>query len=120
MGLSALITGGASGMGAALAAKLASRGIGLFIADLQTSQGLSVAKSISEEYKVPVDFHQVDITQEKEVKRMVETATRRTGRLDYAANCAGICEKIWAEEESITTDMFDKLVTRTRPLRRSR
>jgi NAD(P)-dependent dehydrogenase (short-subunit alcohol dehydrogenase family) len=50
----------------------------------------------------------VNITQEAEVKALVEAATALTGRLDYAANCAGICEAIWEEEESITTELFDR------------
>lgn len=41
---------------------------------------------------------------------MVKTAAKRWGRLDYTANCAGICGKIWDEEESVTTELVDRSV----------
>ena len=43
-GMSAIVTGAASGLGRAAAAKLASRGAGVVIFDLPKSEGDSVAK----------------------------------------------------------------------------
>jgi NAD(P)-dependent dehydrogenase (short-subunit alcohol dehydrogenase family) len=110
MAISALVTGGASGIGEAVARKLASRGIAVSIADTQKDRGIAIAEHIASAYNVKTAFHQVDVTQEIEVKQLVEVATSLTGRLDYAANCAGICETVWAEEESITTEIFDRCV----------
>jgi 3-hydroxyacyl-CoA dehydrogenase/3-hydroxy-2-methylbutyryl-CoA dehydrogenase len=106
--LVALVTGGASGIGRAVANKLASRGVSIVIGDLNEEQGTKVAAEIAKEFNVRSHFHQVNVTQEAEVKALVEAATALTGRLDYAANCAGICEAIWEEEESITTELFDR------------
>jgi 3-hydroxyacyl-CoA dehydrogenase / 3-hydroxy-2-methylbutyryl-CoA dehydrogenase len=106
--LVALVTGGASGIGRAVANKLASRGVSIVIGDLNEEQGTKAAAEIAKEFNVRSHFHQVNVTQEAQVKALVEAATALTGRLDYAANCAGICEAIWEEEESITTELFDR------------
>ena len=106
--LVALVTGGASGIGRAVANKLASRGVFIVIGDLNEKQGTEAAAEIAKEFNVRSHFHQVNVAQEAEVKALVEAATALTGRLDYAANCAGICEAIWEEEESITTELFDR------------
>ena len=103
-----MITGAGGGIGKALARKLASRGISVMVVDMNEQHGNQVAGEIAKDYNVRSKFRKVDITQEQQVKDAVIDSTEWTGRLDYAANCAGICESIWAEEESITTELFDK------------
>lgn len=103
-----MITGAGGGIGRALARKLASRGVSVMVVDMNEEHGNQVAEEIAKDYGVRSKFRKVDITQEQQVKDAVIDATDWTGRLDYAANCAGICESIWAEEESITTELFDK------------
>lgn len=105
---SAIVTGGASGIGEAVSSKLASRGINVLIADLQRERGIAVAKRLSSTYSVDAHYTPVDVSIEHSVEAMVRCAVQRWGRLDYAANCAGICESTWSEEESITTDLVDK------------
>jgi len=106
--LVALVTGAASGIGRAVARKLASRGISVVLADMNAEQGTAVANDIAQKYGVRTEFHPIDVTQESEVKALVASAASLTGRLDYAANCAGICESVWEEEESITTELFER------------
>ncbi|OAP58402.1 2,5-dichloro-2,5-cyclohexadiene-1,4-diol dehydrogenase [Fonsecaea erecta] len=106
--LVALVTGAASGIGRAVANKLARRGISLLLADRNQNQGSAAADDIAQKYRVRAKFQRVDVTQESEVKQLVAAALEFTGRLDYAANCAGICETVWDEEESITTELFDR------------
>lgn len=106
--LVALVTGGASGIGRAVANKLASRGISVMIGDLNETQGTEAAAEIAKEFNVRAHFHKVNVTKEAEVQALMEAAAALTGRLDYAANCAGICEAIWEEEESITTELFER------------
>ena len=106
----ALITGAAGGIGRATAHKLASRGMSIVVVDMNERGGKETVQQVSDKWNVDSKFLKVDITQEQDVKRMVTAATDWTGRLDYAANCAGICESVWAEEESITTELFDKCV----------
>jgi NAD(P)-dependent dehydrogenase (short-subunit alcohol dehydrogenase family) len=111
MGLfSAVVTGGASGIGTAVARKLASRGIAVLIADVQVEKGQSLVKEIRTKYKTPAEFVRTDVSQESDVQKMVQTAVDSWGRLDYAANCAGICEKIFDEEETVTAELVDRSV----------
>ena len=107
---SAVVTGGASGIGEAVCRKLASRGINLLVADLQIDRGTTLAKELTAKHGVDAEFLRMDVMQEHDIDHMVRTAVNRWGRLDYAANCAGICEKVWDEEESITTALFDRYV----------
>lgn len=107
----ALITGAAQGIGRATANKLASRGVSIVFADMNADKGHQAAKEVKDKFGVQTSFVKVDVTQEQQVKDMIAAALKVNGRLDYAANCAGICESVWAEEESITVELFDKYVT---------
>ncbi|OAP62690.1 hypothetical protein AYL99_01917 [Fonsecaea erecta] len=104
----AFITGGSGGIGRATAHKLASRGISIVVADMDQQQGAKVSEEVAKKWNVKTKFLQLDVTQEQQVKDAIAASTEWTGRLDYAANCAGICEAIWAEEESITTELFER------------
>lgn len=104
----AFITGASGGIGRATAHKLASRGVSIVLVDMNEEQGKKVAKEVAQKWEVKTKFLKTDITQEQQVKDAVAASTEWTGRLDYAANCAGICESIWGEEESITTELFDR------------
>jgi NAD(P)-dependent dehydrogenase (short-subunit alcohol dehydrogenase family) len=110
MASGAVVTGAASGIGEAVCRKLASRGINLLVVDLQVDRGTALTKELEETHGVDTHFLRVDVMQEDDIKNMVATAVKRWGRLDYAANCAGICEKVWDEEESITSAIFDRFV----------
>lgn len=105
---SAIVVGGASGIGEATARKLASRGISVCIADRNEEQAKAVANDITVTYNVRAKHVHVDVANEDSVKSAVEFAARITGRLDFAANCAGICESIWEEERSFTVEVFDR------------
>jgi NAD(P)-dependent dehydrogenase (short-subunit alcohol dehydrogenase family) len=106
--LVAFISGGGGGIGEATAHKLASRGIWTVVVDMNAQNGQRVSDDVAKKWGVKSKFLKVDITEEQQVKEAVAAATEWTGRLDYAANCAGICESVWAEEESITTELFEK------------
>lgn len=108
--LSVLVVGGASGIGEATARKLASRGLTVCIADRDIDQAKTVAFSIASECNVRAETVHVDVVDENSIKEAVVFAASLTGRLDFAANCAGICESTWDEEASITAEVFDKYV----------
>jgi NAD(P)-dependent dehydrogenase (short-subunit alcohol dehydrogenase family) len=106
---SAIVTGGAAGIGEAVCKKLASRGINILIADLQAEKGKELVNRLIRDYRVEADYISVDVTKEDDIKDMVTLAVKHWGRLDYAANCAGICiEEEWDGEESITTAAVEK------------
>lgn len=106
--LVALVTGAASGIGKAVSHKLASRGISVVLADLDKARGQEVAKEIQQSYRVRAQFRQLNVAHEAEVKDLISFSASLTGRLDFAANCAGIAEGNRDEEESITSEWFDK------------
>jgi NAD(P)-dependent dehydrogenase (short-subunit alcohol dehydrogenase family) len=106
----AFVSGGLGGIGKATAHKLASRGISIVLADMNEEEGHQAADDIAKKWSVKSRFVKLDVTQENQVRDAVKAATGWTGRIDYAANTAGICESTWAEEESITTEVFEKCV----------
>ena len=88
-GAVAIVTGGASGIGRALAVALAQRGARVVLADLQTEVARRVATQI-EETGGNATAAELDVTDFSSVKRVVEDTYSRFGRLDYLFNNAGI------------------------------
>jgi NAD(P)-dependent dehydrogenase (short-subunit alcohol dehydrogenase family) len=82
-GASAIVTGGASGIGAASARLLAARGAKVVVADLQGDQGAQLADDIGGA------FVRVDVTDTGEIEAAVNTATD-LGPLRVLVNSAGI------------------------------
>ena len=80
----ALITGGASGIGAATARLLAAEGAHVTIADLPSSDGAAVAAAMG------ARFHAVDVADADAVGAMVAAVATAGGRLDLLVNNAGI------------------------------
>jgi NAD(P)-dependent dehydrogenase (short-subunit alcohol dehydrogenase family) len=81
----ALVTGGASGLGLATVRRLAADGARVVIADLPSSDGAVVAEGLGE----AVRFVPTDVTDEDTVAEAVAVAGE-LGRLDVVVNCAGI------------------------------
>ena len=86
----ALVTGGASGIGRAVAATLAHAGAAVVLADLDAPGGQRVAADLRQAGLTAV-FLQTDVTNPVEVEALVGTAVALFGRLDCAVNNAG-CE----------------------------
>jgi NAD(P)-dependent dehydrogenase (short-subunit alcohol dehydrogenase family) len=82
-GSSAIVTGGASGLGAATARLLAERGVRVVVADLQEDKGTELAKEIGG------IFAPTDVTKAESVIAAVEAAIEM-GPLKALVNCAGI------------------------------
>ena len=79
-----LITGGASGLGAATAQMAAANGGKVVIADLQAELGEKLAKEIGGKYV------KCDVTSEADGRAAVEAAVRGFGGVHVLVNCAGI------------------------------
>ncbi len=82
-GTSAIVTGGASGLGEATARLLAERGVHVVVADLQEDKGAPLAKEIGGL------FVQTDVTNAEHVIAAVEAAIEMAP-LKSLVNCAGI------------------------------
>jgi len=79
-----LVTGGASGLGAATARMAAENGAKVVIADMQADAGEKLAKELG------ARFVKTDVTSEAEGKAAVATALEAFGGLQVLVNCAGI------------------------------
>lgn len=106
----AIITGAASGMGAATAKLFIEEGAKVVIADLNENLGEDVARSLGAQ----AIFKYVDVTKEKDVAEAVQTALSNWGRLDIMFNNAGFggargpIETISEDDFDITLDVLVK------------
>ncbi|AOY43112.1 MULTISPECIES: SDR family NAD(P)-dependent oxidoreductase [Psychrobacter] len=87
-----LITGGASGIGAASALLLASRGAKVVIGDMAEKMGESVAQQ-GRDAGNSIVFKKVDVTSGDEVRALFDFAVETLGGLDVVVNNAGIDHK---------------------------
>ena len=87
-----LITGGASGIGAASALLLASRGAKVVIGDMAEEMGAAVAKQ-GQDAGNSVVFKKVDVTSGDEVRALFDFAVETLGGLDVVVNNAGLDHK---------------------------
>ena len=87
----ALISGGASGIGAATARRFAGEGARVVVADIDEAGGMAVAKAIVEANGGGAGaFQRLDVTEADDWAAAVGLAEQRFGRLDVLVNAAGI------------------------------
>ncbi|MBC2639472.1 MULTISPECIES: glucose 1-dehydrogenase [unclassified Rhodococcus (in: high G+C Gram-positive bacteria)] len=98
----AVVTGGASGIGAATCALLAERGARVVVTDIDDERGEAVAAALGEH---GVYLH-TDVTREEDVAAAIRTATERFGRLDAMVNNAGRVGA-WTYVADTTVDEWD-------------
>jgi len=84
-GMTALVTGGASGLGLATATRLVSEGASVVVVDLPGSAGADVADRLGDR----VRFAAADVTSEADVSAALDAASE-LGELRIVVNCAGI------------------------------
>ena len=85
-GASALVAGGASGLGAATVRALHEAGATVVIADLRTDRGSELAAELGE----GASFVEANVTEDEAVSAAVEAAASAEGGLRIAVCCAGI------------------------------
>ncbi|MFC3999768.1 SDR family NAD(P)-dependent oxidoreductase [Nocardiopsis sediminis] len=83
-GVSALVSGGASGLGAATVKELASAGASVVVADLDAERGTALAKEAGGV------FVATDVSDEAQVQAAVQAAVDTGKPLRVAVSCAGI------------------------------
>lgn len=88
-GKTILITGGAGGLGSAMARLLAQEGASVFILDLDENKGTSLAEELVRAGK-KVWFCRTDLTSEADWQKTFAQALELTGRVDVLVNNAGI------------------------------
>ena len=88
-GHTAIVTGGASGIGLATAELLAGMGANVVIADINEDAGIEVAQRL-ETRGVETQFVRTDVAVPRDVTALVEAVTGRFGSLEILMHFAGI------------------------------
>jgi NAD(P)-dependent dehydrogenase (short-subunit alcohol dehydrogenase family) len=107
-GASALVTGGASGLGAATAALLCETGASVVIADVNEGVGRAAAERMG----ARAQFVKTDVSDEGQMRQAVETAAAKPGGLRILVCCAGvaIAEKVIGKEGAHALDRFERVM----------
>lgn len=104
----ALVTGASSGIGKATASAFAREGYATVLADLDEAHGRALAEELADE-RGQCFFIRCDVSDEEDVRCLVEQIVARFGRLDAAFNNAGI-EGGQASTADSTAVNFDRVI----------
>jgi NAD(P)-dependent dehydrogenase (short-subunit alcohol dehydrogenase family) len=96
----ALVTGGARGIGLAIATRFAAEGAKVVIGDIDGAEAVAAAAAIGP--KSEVLGHSLDITKEEQIRATVSEAEGRFGRLDILVNNAAILDMTTWDELTYT------------------
>ncbi|MDA2934762.1 SDR family NAD(P)-dependent oxidoreductase [Acidobacteria bacterium AH-259-D05] len=107
-GKSAIVTGGASGLGSATVQKLHSLGAKVVIADIDQDAG----KRLEAELKHRALFIETNVSQDTSVQETVRQAIKQHGGLHILVNCAGIAlaERVLGREGPHQLNHFAEII----------
>jgi NAD(P)-dependent dehydrogenase (short-subunit alcohol dehydrogenase family) len=108
----AIITGQASGIGAAVARRFAAEGAAVLGVDRDRARGEEVAAAIERDGGIAA-FHEADVSREPAVQGMIAACLERFGRLDVLVNNAAIQYEVPLHETTLRQwqDMLDVNLT---------
>ncbi|WP_131745449.1 3-oxoacyl-ACP reductase FabG [Frankia sp. Cppng1_Ct_nod] len=102
-GKAAVITGGAQGLGLAIAQLFVAQGARVVLADINVDKATEAAKELG-----PAIAVRTDVTKEDDVAQLVEACQREYGRIDVMVNNAGITRD--ASMKKMSADDFRLVV----------
>lgn len=104
----AVVTGGASGLGNAVATHIAAQGGKVTLLDVQEGPGEAAAKVIG----ASASFVKCDVTSESEVNAAMDAARQRMGGINLLVNCAGVigAGRVLGKNGPMAGDFFAKVV----------
>jgi len=105
---SALVVGGASGLGEATARALHGRGAHVVIADVNEDKGTALAQELGDRTR----FVRADVTQPDQVQAAVDAAAAVEGGLRVSVHCAGVgwAEKVAGKRGPHQLEFFEKVI----------
>jgi NAD(P)-dependent dehydrogenase (short-subunit alcohol dehydrogenase family) len=103
----ALITGAGGGIGAATARALAGAGAVVQVTDADRDAAVRVAQEITAAGQ-RAEAHQLDVTDEPGVTRVINAVADLCGRLDILVNNAGMGARMASEE--LSTEVWEKVI----------
>jgi 3-oxoacyl-[acyl-carrier protein] reductase len=104
----AIVTGGADGIGKAVAQRLASEGAGVTIFDLNDERAAETVAEFDAS-GLSVDSAHVDVSNEDSVKDAIHKVVQDNSRLDIVINCAGIVGPTSTNILDYDTAEYDKV-----------
>ena len=104
----AVVTGGASGLGLAVARHVTAAGGRVTLLDIQEGPGAAAAKTIGGQ----TGFAKCDVTSETEVNSAMETARAAMGGINLLVNCAGVigAGRVLGKNGPMAGDFFTRVV----------
>lgn len=107
-GKTAIITGGASGLGEAVSRRLALLGAKVVLLDLNEVRGNALANELGDN----VAFIKTDICSTEEIKQAIDFTKDKFGQIDIVVNCAGISSgtKTASKKGPHDLDYFKKVI----------
>ncbi len=104
----AVITGGARGIGRAIAEGLASEGASVAIGDVNLEGITQTARDIENAFGGRVVPYELDVREKKDILALMEGTKAQFGKIDILVNNAGICTSPPIEE--ITEEAWDEMM----------
>ncbi|MFW5916887.1 MAG: SDR family NAD(P)-dependent oxidoreductase [Halorubrum sp.] len=108
-GETVVVTGAGSGIGQATAIAFGEAGANVVVADIDRDAGTETASTVTDETEGDGSFVEVDVTDDADVEKMVETATSEYGGLDVAFNNAGI-PGTFSTTDEISEDQWQAII----------
>ncbi|WP_411905609.1 3-hydroxyacyl-CoA dehydrogenase [Rhizobium mayense] len=103
-----VVTGGGSGLGAAVARMLSDEGANVVIADVNADAGAGIVGELG----ARATFIKTDVTQEEDGQAAIDMALERFGHLHGLVNCAGVApgEKVIGRNGPHRLDSFSRAI----------
>ncbi|WP_227937794.1 SDR family NAD(P)-dependent oxidoreductase [Alkalihalobacillus deserti] len=104
-----LITGGGTGIGRAIALRLAKAGLNVIINYSRSEQEALETKSECEQLGVKAMVYKADVSNDQEVRKMMNDTINSFGRLDILVNNAGVTNIVPLEDlEGLKEEYWDR------------
>lgn len=103
----AIVSGGASGIGAAICSKFAAEGARVIVADIDFHTASALAERIRSSSGDAVPYR-LDVTRAEEAETMARFALERFGKIDILVNSAGIFN--FVSTDQITPDQWKRIM----------
>ena len=104
----AVVTGGNSGIGLAIAAALAQEGCDLVIAGRRQGKNQAVAKDLAQRFNVQTHAVETDVSREADCVRLMQEAVAKLGTVHILINNAGVAGGGRVAE--VKTEDFDRVL----------
>ena len=105
----AIVTGGAQGIGRAVVERFAEAGASaVVIADVQEQAAVDCAREVMHQHGSSIVSIPTDVSDNEQVKRMVQAAQEQFGRIDILVNNASLCPVVsW---DDVTIENWNRIL----------